>query len=132
MLSRNQSTAICFRPFAMIQTSHISIQVCTFHDGCKQGIDHYLSIYISVNIIFKNHYMLIVKNIWIIIKYCVIRNIRDTSCSTVGMLKGYMDDSKRKAGNSWASAIVAMQFHAGMNTRATQSELYPSLSCCAC
>ena len=39
MLSRNQSTAIYFRPFAMIQVAHISIQACTFHDVCKQGID---------------------------------------------------------------------------------------------
>jgi len=49
----------------------------------------YIFIYISVNIIFKNHYMLIVKYIWIIIKYFVIRNIRDT-CSTVEMLKEYI------------------------------------------
>ena len=39
MLSRNQSTATCFRLLRWFKLAHISIQVSTFHDGCKQGID---------------------------------------------------------------------------------------------
>ena len=43
------SASVCFRgisrlPSAFVflrrfKLAHISIQVCTFHDGCKQGID---------------------------------------------------------------------------------------------
>ena len=46
---KSTSVSVCFRgiswlPFAFIflrwfKLAHISIQVCTFHDGCKQGID---------------------------------------------------------------------------------------------
>ena len=46
---KSTSVSVCFRgisrlPSAFVflrcfKLAHISIQVCTFHDGCKQGID---------------------------------------------------------------------------------------------
>ena len=46
---KSTSVSVCFREISRLPSSfvflrwfklaHISIQVCTFHDGCKQGID---------------------------------------------------------------------------------------------
>jgi len=49
---KSTSVSVCFRgtsrlPSAFVflrrfKLAHISFQVCTFYDGCKQGIDHNL------------------------------------------------------------------------------------------
>ena len=54
---KSTSVSVCFRgisrlPSAFVflrwfKLAHISIQVCTFHDGCKQGIDQQIFFYLN-------------------------------------------------------------------------------------
>jgi len=76
---------------------------------CLYIIDFELCIHISVNIIFKNHYVLIGKYIFIIfLSLFLIKNFRGT-CSSVKMLKGYM--ARESLGNPALTNMQKFSFH---------------------
>jgi len=62
---------------------------------------------LNVNIIFKNHYMLIDKRIFIFLSLFVIINFRGT-CSSIEMLKGYM--ARESLGSPGIEPFAAFSF----------------------
>ena len=56
---KSTSVYVCFRGISRLSSAffflrwfklaHISLQVCTFHDGCKQGIDQQIFFYLNTD-----------------------------------------------------------------------------------